>query len=101
MHQDHKRYSYFLDFLNIFDHIRNCLHLTVSTCMNGPSSSRISAVSVATTSVLILDESPILFVLVSQVDNYIYTGTIEEIQSFENVLQSEFQVGELKRKISM
>jgi len=37
------------------------------------------------------------FVMVSQVDNYIYCGTPEELDAFEAFLTSEFQVGELKR----
>ena len=37
------------------------------------------------------------FLLVIQVDNYIYTGAPKEMQTFEEFLQNEFQVDELKQ----
>ena len=36
--------------------------------------------------------------LVFQVDNYVYTGTQEQLDLFEGCLQSEFKVGELHRR---
>ena len=37
------------------------------------------------------------FLLVTQVDNYIYTGTENEISSFESFLQDHFKVGTLEK----
>ena len=42
--------------------------------------------------------SELVFLLVTQVDNYIYCGTNDEIKRFENFLQAEFDIGELKHK---
>ncbi len=37
------------------------------------------------------------FIVTCQVDNYIHTGTAEEIARFESLMKSIFEVGELKR----
>ncbi len=42
------------------------------------------------------DTGALSFVLVAQVDNYVYAGTPSEITAFESFLQEEFHVGELE-----
>lgn len=44
-----------------------------------------------------IDEGGLVFLLVTQVDNYVYTGTPSEITAYEKFLQKEFEVGELER----
>lgn len=43
-------------------------------------------------------EGNLVFLLVTQVDNYIYCGLEQEITEFESFLRAEFDVGELDRK---
>ena len=44
------------------------------------------------------DDNQLDFVLVVQVDNYIYSGTAQSIASFESFLNNKFHIGELKHK---
>ncbi len=41
------------------------------------------------------------FVLICQVDNYVYAGESKHVKEFEKFLQSEFDVGELCRNSFM
>lgn len=42
------------------------------------------------------EDNMLSFLLVTQVDNYIYCGTSSETSSFEKFIRAEFRVGELE-----